>query len=405
MRARQAVVPALVLGAVALAVSGCDDFRSSKHQSAAAVPATAPAPAPTPANPASPAAPTTTATAAGPVTTPATADATAGDPSAATLSPAVAPTALAATTPMATSIENAKVGGGAATAGKPSPLLIKVEVLLDRAHFSPGVIDGRPGGNLTNAISAYARTHGLSDPKGAVTEPLLSALTAQDRGAITQTYQITPGDEAGPFIGKVPVGFVEQSKLPALGYTDPAQELSEKFHMSTGLLKALNPGADFTKAGTTIIVVQPGVSPLPKVARVEVDKAANQVRALDGAGKILAAFPATVGSTERPAPSGEWAVKAVAPHPDYTYDPKKLTFGPASKGVLTIKPGPNNPVGSTWIALTKESYGIHGTPDPSLIGKVASHGCVRLTNWDAAMLGKAVTKGTPVIFVGQTTKA
>ena len=387
MRARQAVLPTLCMGAIALTVAGCDDFRSFKHESAKAVPASAPAPAP----------------AAGLVTASAATDATAGDPSAATLSPDVSAMALAANTPMAQSIETAQATGAAGAPGKPSPLLIKVEVLLDRAHFSPGVIDGRPGENLTNALAAYRKTHGLSDA-GALVPATLSALISQDKGAVTRSYQITPDDEAGPFIGKVPVGFVEQAKLPALGYTDPAQELAAKFHMSEGLLKALNPDADFTTAGTSIVVVQPGAAALSKVEKVEVDKAANQVRALDGGGKILAVFPATVGSTERPAPDGAWAVKTVAPRPDYTYDPKKLTFGPASKGVLTIKPGPNNPVGSTWIALTKETYGIHGTPEPDKVGKAASHGCVRLTNWDAALLGKAVSKGTPVVFVGQTTK-
>ncbi|MEP6968702.1 MAG: L,D-transpeptidase, partial [Pseudomonadota bacterium] len=139
---------------------------------------------------------------------------------------------------------------------------------------------------------------------------------------------------------------------------------------------------------------------LPQVARLEVDKSAAQLRAYDEAGKLVALFPATVGSTERPAPSGQWAVRAVAPDPTYTYDPKRLTFGDASKGKLTIPAGPNNPVGSTWIDLTAETYGIHGSPDPAKIGKTASHGCVRLTNWDAAALGRAVKKGTQVLFVG-----
>lgn len=390
MRARQALPP-LILGVFAVAAAGCDDFRPAKHNTAATVPA------------ATTAAPPVAAVVPA-LTPPTTTDATAGDPSAATLTPGVSAGALAATTPMAQSIEAAEATGPAPKSATPSPLLIKVEVLLDRAHFSPGVIDGRPGENLTNALAAYAKAHG-TEGGGAIDAGALSALSTQDKGAITQAYQITPEDEAGPFIGKVPVGFVEQAKLPALGYTDPVQELASKFHMSQGLLKALNPGADFTKAGTTLVVVQPSVAPLPKVARVEIDKAANQVRAMDGAGKVLAAFPATVGSTERPAPDGTWAVKVVAPRPDYTYDPKKLTFGPASKGVLTVKPGPNNPVGSTWIALTKETYGIHGTPEPDKVGKAASHGCVRLTNWDAATLGKAVSKGTPVVFVGQTTKS
>ena len=129
------------------------------------------------------------------------------------------------------------------------------------------------------------------------------------------------------------------------------------------------------------------------------DKTTRQVRAFGGE-TLLAVYPATVGSTERPAPSGDWAVRTLAPNPTYTYDPSRLTFGKASQGKLTIQPGPNNPVGSTWIDLTKDTYGIHGTPDPRLVGKAASHGCVRLTNWDVRQLSRSVKKGTVVAFVG-----
>ncbi len=380
MRARQAL-PTLLLGVIAITAYGCDDFGSSKHGGSVSD-----RPAAVPVSTAPTAAPAAAAAAPAPTAAIATAN------------------APAASSPMARSIETAQPTGAAPTADAPSPLLIRTEVLLDRAHFSPGVIDGRPGGNLSNALAAYRAAHGMA-PGADVDAATLSALTAQDKGAVTQTYVITADDEAGPFIGRVPVGFAAQSKLAKLGYTDPVQELAAKFHMSEILLKTLNPGADLTKSGTTLTVIQPGAAALPQVARVEVDKAANQVRAFDGGGKILAAFPATVGSTERPAPSGEWAVKSSTPDPYYTYDPSKLTFGPKSKGKLTIKPGPNNPVGTTWIALTKATYGIHGSPDPAKVGKTASHGCVRLTNWDAATLGKAVSKGTPVVFVGQTTKA
>jgi lipoprotein-anchoring transpeptidase ErfK/SrfK len=372
MRPRQALPP-LLLALFAVAAYGCDDFKP-KHDAATTTPAAA---TPAPSAAATPVAP---------------------------LAPTAIATTPAAVSPMAQSIEAAQPGvASTAKSTAPAPVLIKAEVLLDRAHFSPGVIDGRPGGNLTNALTAYRKVHGLADAPD-IDAATLSALTAADKGAVTQAYIVTADDEAGPFIGKVPVGFEAQSKLDTLGYTDPVQELAARFHMSETLLKTLNPGADFTKVGTSLVVIQPGVAPLPQVARVEVDKAANQVRALDGGGKILAVFPATVGSTERPAPSGEWAVVSSTPDPYYTYDPSKLTFGPRSKGKLTIKPGPNNPVGTTWIALTKPTYGIHGSPDPSLVGKTASHGCVRLTNWDAATLGKAVAKGTPVIFVGETTK-
>jgi lipoprotein-anchoring transpeptidase ErfK/SrfK len=136
------------------------------------------------------------------------------------------------------------------------------------------------------------------------------------------------------------------------------------------------------------------------VALIVVDKSNDEVRGLDAGGRVVAVFPATVGSAERPAPSGQFAVRVVVPNPNYTHDPKRLTFGKPRQGKLTIQPGPNNPVGSTWIDLTIDTYGIHGTPDPRLVGKSASHGCVRLTNWDVAALGLAVKPGTPVRFVG-----
>lgn len=145
----------------------------------------------------------------------------------------------------------------------------------------------------------------------------------------------------------------------------------------------------------------PGPATLPAaVSAIEVDKSQRQVRAYGPDGAILATYPATVGSAERPAPTGRFAVKGLAPNPTYTYDPKRLTFGDKSKGKLTIQPGPNNPVGAEWIDLTVPTYGIHGAPEPRLVGKAASHGCVRLTNWDVRQLASAVKKGVPVLFVG-----
>ena len=311
--------------------------------------------------------------------------------------------------PRAAAIEAATPGpgpapGGPAAAG-PSDLLVKVEVLLDRSNISPGVIDGLPGDNLTHALSMFAKMHGLP-ADGALTEALFKSLADGDHSPITQAYVITAADESGPFLGKAPTDFREMAKLKHLGYADPADELAERFHMSVSLLHALNPQADFGAVGTSLLVVRPSSGLIGQpVARIEVDKGANQVRALDAGGRLVAAFPATVGSTERPAPSGTWAVRAVVANPDYTYDPRRLTFGRKGMGVLTIPPGPNNPVGSTWIALTKPTYGIHGSPDPNKVGKTASHGCVRLTNWDATTLGRAVKRGTPVVFVGETTKS
>ena len=280
--------------------------------------------------------------------------------------------------------------------------LIKVEVLLDRAHFSPGVIDGRDGGNLKQAIAAYEAAKAMPGA-GALDQPLWNALTAADAQPVLTDYVITADDVAGPFIGKVPTDMKAMAKMDHLGFTSPLQLLAEKFHMDQKLLTTLNPNANFAVAGTTIVVTAVNADDLSApVTKIQVDKSNQQVRAYDDSGKLLAVYPATVGSQERPAPTGTWAVRVVAPRPDYTFDPSRLTFG-KSKKVLTIPPGPNNPVGSTWIALTKDTYGIHGTPDPTLVGKVASHGCVRLTNWDAHQLGKAVKKGSPVEFVGEET--
>ena len=277
--------------------------------------------------------------------------------------------------------------------------LLRAEVLLARAHFSPGVIDGEEGGNLRNAIGSFETAHGLP-VDGKMDEDVWEALATDSQPALTD-YVITDDDVKGPFLAKIPTDMAKMAKLDALGFTGPVEELAERFHMDEALLKSLNPGADFTAAGTRIVVAALGPDKLKTpVARIEVDKTKRQVRAYDAGGVLLAVYPATVGSTERPAPDGEWAVRTVAPNPTYTYDPSRLTFGKPSNGKLTIKAGPNNPVGSTWIDLTKDTYGIHGTPDPRLVGKTASHGCVRLTNWDVRQLSQAVKKGTKVDFVG-----
>ena len=298
---------------------------------------------------------------------------------------------------------NASVYAANAKADDLRGQLLKAEVLLDRAHFSPGVIDGRDGGNLKQAIVAYEAAKGLPGD-GSLDQPLWNALITADQGPVVTDYMITAEDVKGPFIGKVPTDMKAMAKLDHLGFTSPLQLLAEKFHMDQKLLTALNPGANLAVAGTTIVVTAPGGDDLGvEAASIQVDKSSQQVRAYDVGGKLLAVYPATVGSQERPAPTGTWAVRVVAPRPDYTFDPARLSFG-KSKKVLTIPPGPNNPVGSTWIALTKDTYGIHGTPDPTPVGKVASHGCVRLTNWDAHQLGKAVKKGAQVVFVGEETR-
>lgn len=286
----------------------------------------------------------------------------------------------------------------------PQRALIRLEILLDRAHFSPGVIDGKEGANLKLAVASYAAANGL--PADATPAVVTEKLVAADTDTTVTRYTITDADVAGPFVEHLPTDLAELAKLDSPAFSGPVEELAERFHMDDALLKTLNPGANFTKAGTEITVAAVGKAKLAgAVTKIEVDKTAQAVKAFGDGGKLLAVYPATVGSQERPAPDGSYKVRTVATKATYTFDPKRLTFGDPGKGKLEIKAGPNNPVGTTWIALTKPTYGIHGSPDPRLIGKRASHGCIRLTNWDVEQLAAAVKAGAAVEFTGTEQKA
>lgn len=325
---------------------------------------------------------------------------------AATSMPTEAPPVLAiapatpSSAPVAQAVDKAVFSAEAATPQAKRDMLIRAQVLLDRAHFSPGVIDGQDGENVKNAIAAYELANSL--PEDGVLDAEVWAKLTADTGPILVDYTITEADAAGPYTPTIPKDYADMAKLDRLGFSGPLEALAERFHMDPALLTTLNPGVDFATAGTKIVVAHPAREALPaKVATIEVDKTRKQVRAYDSARKLLAAYPATVGSGELPTPSGEWAVRTIAPAPTWTYDPSRLNFGDKKAGKLTIKAGPNNPVGAVWIDLTKDTYGIHGAPDPRLVGKTASHGCVRLTNWDAVQLSKAVEKGTKVVFMGE----
>ena len=282
----------------------------------------------------------------------------------------------------------------------PDPALIKAEVLLARAQVSPGEIDGLAGSNLTRAVKAYEQMTG-QPVDGQLTEALWTRLNTQGQAPVAAAYAVTAQDVAGPFYPDVGEDMVAASKLATPGYARPSEMLAERFHMSEKLLQALNPGADLTKVGTVLVVAQPLIPDLARVDHIEVDKAAASVRAYAADGTLIASFPATVGSTDRPSPSGERKVRGVSFNPIYTYDPSRLTFGPKRHGKFIIQPGPNNPVGVVYIALNAPGYGIHGSPGPNKIGKTASHGCVRLTNWDALLLARAVRPGVKVSFVHQ----
>jgi lipoprotein-anchoring transpeptidase ErfK/SrfK len=182
----------------------------------------------------------------------------------------------------------------------------------------------------------------------------------------------------------------------------PAEMLAERFHMDEDLLERLNRGKKLDQAGTTITVANVSVKPAAldtKIGKIEVDKQRKLVRALSTDGRPIAVYPASIGSEEKPAPSGTLKVTRIARNPNYTYNPDYKFRGVKAKEEFKIAPGPNNPVGLVWIALNQKGYGIHGTPDPEKVGKAYSHGCVRLTNWDALALAAMVKKGTPVAFI------
>lgn len=232
---------------------------------------------------------------------------------------------------------------------------------------------------------------------GKIDDVLMKKLSEELGSGILFEYTITSDDLEGPF-KPVPSGMEAMSKRDRLGYSSVEEMLSEKFRMTPGLLNALNPKADMYAPGTKILVIDGGDEQAAgSIARIEVDKAGSELRAYDSDDKLIASYPATVGSSEFPSPSGTMTVNVIAAAPTYTFDPSDQSWG--GDEPLSIAAGPNNPVGGTWIDLGKEGYGIHGTPNPSTIGKTASHGCVRLTNWDAAELAKAVQPGkTQVVF-------
>jgi len=251
------------------------------------------------------------------------------------------------------SLESVNDAAWQAQAKPSTTLLVKLQVLVDRAHASPGEIDGTLGENTRKAIAAYAEMKGLEATEQ-VTEELWRALTQNDTEPALVTYKITEKDTRGPFAKKIPDDFRAKAAMDRLSYTSPRELLAEKFHMSEALLRKLNPGASFDQEGQEIVVANVERDSLSgKISRVDVDANRQRVEAYEG-DQLVAIYPATVGSEDRPTPKGEFKVMKITENPVYHYDPALHFRGVHVNEKLNIPPGPNNPVGAVWIDLSAE---------------------------------------------------
>jgi lipoprotein-anchoring transpeptidase ErfK/SrfK len=305
---------------------------------------------------------------------------------------ALSPAAATLTTEAVNTAAKLPPGGGKLA----SAAILRAQILLDRARFSPGEIDGAFGSNMRQALAGFQRARALP-PSGVVDAPTWAALNA-DRAPPLIAYTITDADVAGPFT-PIPEAMADKAMLAALNFASAEEALGEKFHASPKLLKRLNPGKDLTRAGEQIMVPNVlDIAPLPKAGKIVVDRSDRTLTLLDTAGKPIAQYPSSTGSEFDPLPIGTWKVTGIARNPVFNYNPQLFWDAEPSEQKAKIPPGPNNPVGVAWIDLSKEHYGIHGTPLPAAIGKTQSHGCIRLTNWAVAALTESVAKDTAVLL-------
>ncbi|TPG43385.1 murein L,D-transpeptidase [Sphingomonas koreensis] len=320
-------------------------------------------------------------------------------------------------------------GGGAALAQAPATPaakpgidmgVLQVQVILDNLGFSPGVLDGRKGMSLTAAIKGFQESRGLKKT-GEVNAPTLAALKPYQVWTPTKTLALTAATLAGPYINPIPHGEDQQAKLPGLYYRSPMEKLAEMFHTTPEVLMALNSADTELSPGTKVVF--PNALPTsrsydpslpqawrdtlaslnvdgnePEAAKIVVDKSDSVLKVFDDSDKLVAQFQVTTGSTHDPLPIGNWKINGPDYNPKFAYNPALFWDAKAGDAKAMLPPGPNGPVGVVWLDLSKEHYGIHGTPEPSLIGRTESHGCVRLANWNAARLAMMVKPGTPVVF-------
>lgn len=275
------------------------------------------------------------------------------------------------------------------------PQVLRIEILLDRIKFSPGELDGVFGNNLAHAVTAFRRSRQL--PLDPVVDQNVWNLLNADSGPLFVDYAITRQDARGPYT-PIPAAMLGKARLKSLGYESAAEMLGERFHVSPKLLAALNPDKTLTEPGTVIQVPNVLTPPPPRPASLCVNGTDLTLQGLDAGGHILMSYPVSVGSKHDPLPVGQWQVVAIHPFPVYTYDSIHFWDASGPRTKAHVAPGPNNPVGVVWIGLSKNHYGIHGTPSPGLIGRGQSHGCIRMTNWDASELSGLIQTNLNVVL-------
>ncbi len=353
---------------------------------------------------------------------------------------------------------NDPAAGGDAQAGDDQPRpMMKLQVALDRMNFSPGVIDGRMGMSTELALKGFQQANGLTE-SGQFDDATKQALAPHLNIAATRMVTVPAAFVQGPF-QPVPDDPAKQADMDQLGYNTAMEKLAERFHTTPDVLLQLNPqlsanvttkpqeaapqggapgnasGADLQSpdemkyadipfAGKSLRVPNIGNDRVaaatqgskadqtwnqtlavlgvngqqPKATRIVGDKSDKSIKVFGEGDKLIAQFQATMGSSRDPLPIGDWKIYGVAKNTPFSYDPDLFWDVPDDEPDRTLPPGPNGPVGVVWIDLSKEHYGIHGTPAPETIGRAESHGCVRLTNWDAARLAQMVDTNTKVIF-------
>lgn len=310
-----------------------------------------------------------------------------------------------------------------AVAAPPMPMdrnILHVQVILDKLGFGPGVLDGRGGQSLVAALKGFQESRGLAQT-GTPDAATLRALYPYRAARPTVTIALTPEMVRGPFMGAIPRDYGEQAKLPTLGYKSPMEKLAEMFHTTPAVLMELNSPSTRIALGSKVtfpnalptsrdfptdlppdwratLVMLNVEANSPKGESIVVDKSDGVLRVLDGAGKLVAQFSATMGSSHDPLPLGTWTIKGADRNPTYHYNPDLFWDADKNDKKARLPAGPNSPVGVVWLDLSKPHYGIHGTPEPSTIGRSESHGCVRLTNWDAARVAMMVKPGTKAVF-------